>query len=91
MVRRDSAWIHSVVDDVARRSGGKPVLPAIQVREAYRSEAMTAAEFKDHLVQALRPPSAGTAFWEWPAFEAQPEKQEILRAMIAELAVGRPH
>lgn len=50
---------------------------------------MTAGEFREHLIQALSPPSAGVALWEWPALEAQPEKQGVLRAVTADLGRAR--
>jgi hypothetical protein len=80
MVGQDAGWIHAVVEDVQRRGPARTVIPAIQVKEAYRPETMTAAEFEQHLTQALSPPSRGVALWEWPALEKDRRKQEILRA-----------
>ncbi len=85
MVRQDAAWIHAVVEDVQRRGAGRAVIPAIQVKEAYRPEIMTAAEFGEHLGQALLPPSQGVAFWEWPALERDGQKREILRSVATKV------
>jgi len=79
MVRQDAAWIHAVVEDVQRRGPGHAIIPAIQVKEAYRPETMTAADFEQHLSQALLPPSRGVAFWEWPALEKDSQKRGIVR------------
>ncbi len=85
MVRQDAAWIHAVVEDVQRRGAGRAVIPAIQVKEAYRPEIMTAGEFREQLSQALLPPSQGVAFWEWPALEKDSQKREILRSVAAKV------
>jgi GNAT superfamily N-acetyltransferase len=80
MVRRPSRWIGSVVDDLARRVS-TPILPSIQVAEAYRREKVSAALFRDYLEEALKPPSRGVVFWNWDSLEKDADKRRIVRAM----------
>ena len=84
MVRRTPAWVHSVVEDMARAAGAA-VLPSIQVREAYIPGPETPAEFREALVEALKPPSRGVVFWNWAALAESPDKLaavgEVLRTL----------
>ncbi|MCK5645700.1 MAG: hypothetical protein KAH97_02910 [Anaerolineales bacterium] len=81
MLKRDSNWIHSVVEDVSRWSNAK-VVPSIQVSEHYLSERLTVDEFQRSLSAALRPPSTGVVYWSWNALEEDPQKKEIIRSTI---------
>jgi len=81
MLKRDSSWIHSVVEDVSRRSKVR-VVPSIQVREHYLPERLTVDEFQRSLSAALRPPSTGVVYWSWNALEEDPQKKEIIRSTI---------
>ncbi|HYA48481.1 MAG TPA: hypothetical protein VEG35_02175 [Burkholderiales bacterium] len=81
MVRRTPAWVHSVVEDMARTAKA-PILPSIQVKEAYIPGPETPAEFRAALVEALRPPSRGVVFWNWPALAESPEKLAAVREVL---------
>jgi hypothetical protein len=84
MLERSPNWIHSVVVRLADESAA-PILPSIQVGEAYRpGVAFTAAEFEQQLRQALRPPSRGVVFWSWEALAKEPEKRRVVREVLDE-------
>jgi hypothetical protein len=82
MVRQTSAWVHDVVADISAQTKGAPVLPSIQVSEAYIEDKLSADEFQTALEQALRPPSKGVVLWSWDALAKSPEKQAILRRLV---------
>jgi hypothetical protein len=85
MLERPPRWIHSMVVRLADESAA-PILPSIQVGEAYRpGVAFTAAEFEQHLREALEPPSRGVVFWSWEALSKDPQKRRVVR----EVLVGR--
>lgn len=89
MLRRPPRWIRSVVRTLAATTQAR-ILPSIQVQEAYRpGEPLAAEEFAQGLREALRPPSAGVVLWSWAGLEKEPEKQRVLRAVLAERA-ARP-
>jgi hypothetical protein len=80
---RPPDWVHSVVHRLSESSAA-PVLPSIQVGEAYRPDtAFTVAEFESDLREALRPPSRGVVFWSWEAFVKEPEKLKAARDVLA--------
>jgi len=81
MVGRDPAWVHSVVEDFARRTK-TPVLASIQVSNAYVETELPPAEFRAALVEALKPPSVGVVLWSWDALSKSPEKMRILRSLV---------
>ncbi len=81
MVKRGPAWVHSVVEDLYRQTGGK-VIPSIQVRRAYLADTLTVETFSATLVEALRAPSQGVVFWSWEALEQDPEKKAVLPDLI---------
>ncbi len=85
MVRRPTAWIHAVVLDMADVAD-RPILPSIQVGRAYRDEDLTADDFTAALDEALKPPSRGVVFWNWPSLAADLEKAEIVRKRL----IGNP-
>jgi hypothetical protein len=80
MVLRSPAWVHEVVADLAARSRA-PVLPSIQVAEAYIDKPLPPEEFRSALVEALKPPSLGVVLWNWDALERSAEKKEMLRSV----------
>ena len=82
MVRQTPAWIHDVVEDISAQAEGAPVLPSIQVAEAYVKEPLPAAEFEAALEQALKPPSIGVVLWSWDALSKSPEKQALLKRLV---------
>ena len=82
MVRQTPAWVHDVVEDLSAQAGGVPVLPSIQVAEAYITEPLAAAEFEAALEQALRPPSRGVVLWSWDALSKSPEKQAVWKRLV---------
>jgi uncharacterized lipoprotein YddW (UPF0748 family) len=81
MVKQTPAWVHSVVKDVFNTTHGV-VIPSIQVKEAYLSETLSAAEFKEALVESLKPPSKGVIFWNWDTLSQSPEKKEVVKALL---------
>ncbi len=81
MVKQDAPWIGSVVRDIARRVN-KPVIPSVQVKEAYLKEKLTPSEFGRYLKEVRKPPSAGVIFWNWPALADDTEKANLVSAHI---------
>ncbi len=91
MTKRPPEWVASVVEDI-RRAAPNPILPSIQVKEAYRTEKLSPAEFEASLIEALKPPSAGVIFWNWDALAESLEKQAAVAARTkkpAELRLGK--
>jgi hypothetical protein len=82
MVRQRPAWIHSVVEDMTNRTR-VPILPSIQVKEAYVSEPLPVTEFKDALVEALKPLSRGVVFWSWDTLAGDKERKAVVKALCA--------
>lgn len=76
MVKRPPEWINSVVVDM-KKSGPLPVIPSIQVKEAYLPEKLSPEGFGRALQAALKPPSGGVVFWNWEALAESKLKQEI--------------
>ena len=88
MLRRPPRWIRSVVRTLAATSHAR-ILPSVQVQEAYRpGEPLTAEEFAQDIREALRPPSAGVVLWSWDGLQKAPEKQRVLRAVLAQHALA---
>jgi hypothetical protein len=82
MLRREPAWIASVVKDFAAQSSA-PVLPSIQVKEYYPGDrTLDAAEFEACLRAALEPPSAGVVFWSWDLIEKAPENRRVIKRLL---------
>ena len=81
MVKRKPPWINSVVEDMHRRAH-RPILPSIQVKEAYLPEKLSAHEFHDALLEALKPPSRGVIFWSWEALDKDPEKKDLIKTVV---------
>jgi hypothetical protein len=80
MVRRDPAWVHDVVADIAARTGAK-VLASTQVSEAYVEQPLAPDEFRAATEQALKAPSIGDVFWSWEALAKSPEKRAVLKRL----------
>jgi hypothetical protein len=80
MVKQTPAWVHSVVQDLAARVR-VPILPSIQVKEAYIPEKLTVAEFKEALIEALKPPSRGVVFWSWDSLSSDQERKAVVKAL----------
>jgi len=78
MIRQKPPWIHSIVTDVYSQGEGK-VIPSIQVDKAYLEQELSAEEFEQSLLEALKPPSNGVVFWSWERVAADSEKKEIIR------------
>jgi hypothetical protein len=84
MLERPPRWVHSVVVRLAEESAA-PILPSIQVGEAYRpGVAFSAEEFEEELREALKPPSRGVVLWSWEALAKDPEKRRVVREVLAE-------
>ena len=78
MLKRDPAWIHSVVEDLAD-TASCPILPSIQVAEYYPGDrALGEADFVACLDAALLPPSAGVVFWSWALIEKNPGSRRLI-------------
>jgi hypothetical protein len=76
MLRRDAAWIGSVVTDMDKKAPGK-IMPSIQVYPYYVDDPFTVEDFKECIDSALKAPSRGVVFFSWPLFEKDPERMEI--------------
>lgn len=80
MVRQDASWISSVVRDIGRRVD-KPVIPSVQVKEAYIPEKLDPQEFGRYLEEVRKPPSAGVIFWNWPMLARDSQKAALVLSM----------
>jgi hypothetical protein len=80
MVKHDASWIGSVVRDIGRRVK-KPVIPSVQVTEAYLKEKLTPKEFAGYLQEVRKPPSAGVIFWNWPMLAQDAEKAHLVPSL----------
>ncbi|MGQ9801350.1 MAG: hypothetical protein ACUVRL_06780 [Candidatus Saccharicenans sp.] len=88
MLKRPPDWINSVVINI-QQSAPNPVIPSIQVKEAYLPEKLSLQEFDRSLQSALQPPSRGVVFWNWEALSESAEKQEIVRRRVREFLQHR--
>ena len=84
MVIQSPEWIHEVVNDISIHTPIDRILPSIQVSKAYLETSISETEFRDALIEALRPPSDGVIFWSWEALEESPEKLKVVRDYIEE-------
>jgi hypothetical protein len=82
MVRRTPAWVHSVVEDAAKSAKTALLIPSIQVKEAYITAPESPAEFREALVEALKPPSRGVVFWNWATLAESAEKVEAVKSVL---------
>ncbi len=87
MVRQDSAWIHSVARDLQSRAS-KPILVSIQVSDEGKDQ-IAPGLFKQYLEQAIKSPSIGVVFWNWEMLDKNPEKQQIVKAVLTGLQRNR--
>jgi hypothetical protein len=78
MVKREPAWINSVVKDMKEISIAK-ILPSIQVGIAYLKDSLTVLEFDQCLTEALKEPSSGVVFWNWNALALEKEKYDLVK------------
>jgi uncharacterized lipoprotein YddW (UPF0748 family) len=81
MVMRNTSWIQSVVKDVYRLTHSQ-VIPSIQVKKAYIDKTLTLSDFRDSLVEALKPPSKGVVFWSWESLAKSTEKKELIKEVL---------
>lgn len=81
MLRRNPAWINSVVNDFHQHSQSK-IIPSIQVKEYYRKETLSNNEFNKCLIEALKSPSQGVVFWEWDMLDHDSSKKLVLRTSL---------
>jgi hypothetical protein len=82
MVKREPAWINSVVRDISNQAKCK-IIPSIQVNEAYLTGILSSEEFERTLIEALKPPSSGVFLWSWEQLEERPEKKAILKKVLS--------
>ncbi len=80
MVKQDASWIGSVVRDIGHRVN-RPVIPSVQVKEAYLTEKLTPKEFALYLEEARKPPSSGVIFWNWPMLAGDAEKANLVSSL----------
>jgi len=85
MVKRKPSWIHSVVEDMHNRSRSA-VVPSIQVKEAYLADVLSTEDFRDALYEALKAPSRGVLFWSWEALSQDPQKKDVIKALLGHRA-----
>jgi hypothetical protein len=86
MLKRDPAWVHSVVEDLAA-TASCPILPSIQVGEYYPGDRQLGeADFEACLDAALLPPSAGVVFWSWALIEKTPASRRVIASRTASRA-----
>lgn len=70
-----------MVEDVYSLTNSQ-VIPSIQVKEAYINKTLTPSEFRDSMVEALKPPSKGVIFWSWENLEKSPGKKELIKTVL---------
>lgn len=85
MLKRTPPWIHEVIQDAYNQSKAR-VIPSIQVGNAYLSEKLSVREFSEALDEAIRPPSGGVVFWNWEALVREPEKKDVVTALLGSLS-----
>ncbi|OFY60731.1 MAG: hypothetical protein A2Y71_10090 [Bacteroidetes bacterium RBG_13_42_15] len=76
MLRRDAAWIASVVTEMDMKAPGK-VIPSIQVYPYYINDLFTVVDFRKCVDRALNGTSRGVVFFSWPLFEKDPARMKI--------------
>ena len=79
MVVQPPEWVSSVVLDFNQQVPTMKILPSIQVNKAYLNTSIDETEFRNNLIESLKPPSAGVIFWSWEALERSPGKVKIIR------------
>lgn len=57
----------------------------IKVNMACLNTPLELDEFKQSVVQSLKPPSSGVIFWSWEQLEEQPDKKNVLKELIKNL------
>lgn len=77
MLRRDDAWIESVVHEADGKAPGR-ILPSIQVYPAYIDNPFTIEDFRRCVSAAVKNPSRGVIFFSWPLFEKDKARMEII-------------
>jgi hypothetical protein len=83
MLKRNAVWIADVVADMNKRSPGM-ILPSIQVYPYYIDRQFTAADFKQCVKEALKPPSRGVVFFSWPLFEKDSSRMKVVKEVITQ-------
>jgi uncharacterized lipoprotein YddW (UPF0748 family) len=81
MLKRDPAWISSVVANAYYQTKGK-IIPSIQVNQAYLTEELTADVFLQALIESLKYPSAGVMLWSWEQLDKQPLKKGVFKDVV---------
>jgi hypothetical protein len=76
MLRRDAAWIGSVVAEMDGKAPGK-ILPSIQVYPYYIDDPYSVEDFRECVDVALQEPSRGIVFFSWPLFERDSVRMEF--------------
>jgi hypothetical protein len=77
MLKRDPAWIESVVKEMNSKAPGK-ILTSIQVYSEYPDDSFSIEDFSRCVDASLKAPSQGIVFFSWPLFEKDMERLETL-------------
>lgn len=82
MMHMQPSYIKELISDMADE-GCKHIVPSIQSKEAYRTDAMSASEFKEALKLALQNPSEGVLIYKWEDLCQDKERLEIVKEAIS--------
>ncbi len=83
MLKKSNNWIHEVVQDHSEQ-GMLPIIPAIQAKECYLKEYISDDQYREILLSALTPPSAGVIIWSWDSI-SEGEKFNITKEIFSQL------
>jgi hypothetical protein len=81
MCKREPEWINTVVASLSAESVN-PVIPSIQIRQAYDEEPVTDEIFEKNLKASLKLPSSGVLLWSWEGLMESSSKQNILKKVL---------
>ena len=81
LLGRESQWVHSVVEEIARLTG-RPTWACVQVKgltadEGFSDARVSPDDFRRALQHALRPPAQGINVLDWPALRDDSQKMGI--------------
>jgi hypothetical protein len=81
MVKQSPAWVHEITEAMDGMSS-LPVIPSIQVGQAYLDTEYGLKEFRETVEKAIMAPSGGVILWSWERLTAEPEKVELFREIL---------
>ena len=82
MMHMPTSYIKELISDMADE-GCRHIVPSIQSKEAYRTDVMSASEFKAALDLALEGPSEGVLIYKWEDLCQDKERLEIVKSAIS--------